>query len=114
MSQRGMEGAGKPPWRRRWTGYARRLVAAEVSTITRCCDRVLQWRPLAHDDGRLLGKIDGPRKEVVTAEFPLLSDDLVDVVLLNGALNHELDAEAVSRRAASTPSSACASPRAPA
>lgn len=84
--------------RRGWRTYVQRIIAAEVSALTRYVDRVVQWLPLPHDDGALLDTIDCPTREVAHAEPPAPRDDEVVAVLLNGTLNHELDIEARLRQ----------------
>lgn len=87
------------------TGVRRYLaegIAAEVSAVTRYFDRVVQLRPLDHDDGTLLDAVDCPEKRRLE---PL--EDLPDLtgererrtaVLLNGNLNHDFDAQALLAR----------------
>ncbi|MBI5510708.1 MAG: glycosyltransferase family 2 protein [Deltaproteobacteria bacterium] len=74
--------------------YLRRLVAKEISNLTRHADQVLQWRPLPHDSGALLHDVDGHHKRrLATGPLPNLDARKFDrsVVLLNGTLNHDLD-----------------------
>jgi len=72
-----------------------RLIAAEVSTLTRYCGRVVQWCPRDEDPGYLLSRIVSPHASVATR-----LEDLPDaggsaggptVILLNGNLNHHYD-----------------------
>lgn len=78
-----------------WKKYVNALLAAELSTLTRYYDRLIQWLPREDDDGMLLALIDAPSKECVGKKeaFPDLSceDDKRTVVLVNGAFNHSFD-----------------------
>jgi hypothetical protein len=84
----------------RWTAYANRLLAAEISTLTRYYDRLVQYARLDHDRGVLFDLIDCPRKATAAA-----GDTLADlrgpgqrgVVLLNGNFNHSLDIQGLLR-----------------
>jgi hypothetical protein len=81
-----------------WSSYLYRVIAAEVSRLTRYFDQLIQWVPLPHDPRVLLEAIECGDKSV--APTP---DDLPDLsreserrtaVLLNGNLNYDLDIEA--------------------
>uniref|UniRef100_Q026B6 Glycosyl transferase, family 2 n=1 Tax=Solibacter usitatus (strain Ellin6076) TaxID=234267 RepID=Q026B6_SOLUE len=78
-----------------WKRYLNRLIAGELSTITRYCDRVIQWLPRANDTGTLLAAIDAPVKLTVSngEEFPDVSrgDEERIAVLVNGTFNHDFD-----------------------
>jgi hypothetical protein len=80
-----------------WQRYVRRLIAREISTMSRYYDRVIQVAPTAHEDGQLLQYIDAPKKLLVPEgqEFPDLTGerDERSIVLLNGVLNHHYDIE---------------------
>ena len=65
--------------------------------MSRYADRVVQWQPLAHDDGLLLDLVDAPHKETATRPFPKDRKGRVTLVLLNGNLNHHLDIEGLLR-----------------
>ncbi len=84
--------ARRPP---RWSRYVNRLIASEISTLTRYYDRVIQWLPRKEDTGFLLEEIDAPRKMVVEEgeKFPNLKKerDLRSAILLNGTFNHHYD-----------------------
>ena len=77
--------------------FLRRLIAAEISSVSRYYDRVIQWAPLPHETGKLLDYVDAPSKVSISsgtgAEFPDCSAETEKrtVVLLNGNLNHSLD-----------------------
>jgi hypothetical protein len=79
----------------RWTKYINRVIAGEISTLTRYYDRVIQWLPREHDTGALLESIDAPGKTVIRNgdAFPDLrgESDRRTAVLLNGTLNHHYD-----------------------
>ena len=83
--------AGRPAWNR----YLNRLLAREVSSLTRYYDRTIHWCPRPEDSGLLLDAVDCPLKEVVRQgeELPDLSDEvfLRTAILLNGTLNHSFD-----------------------
>lgn len=67
--------------------------------MTRYYDRVVQLRPLAHDDGELLERIDCPEKRRLgpDEEPPDLRSErgVRTAVLLHGNLNHDTDAQAL-------------------
>ena len=48
-----------------WRTYVNAFLAAEISSLTRYYDRVIQWLPRDDDKGGLLAAIDAPRKETV-------------------------------------------------
>jgi hypothetical protein len=79
----------------RWKAYANGFVAREISTLTRYCDKLIQWLPRENDHGALLAAIDAPDKEVVGRDevFPDLRDEQErrTAVLVNGSFNHEFD-----------------------
>lgn len=74
--------------------YINRVVAREVSTLTRYYDRVIQWLPREHEGG-VLEAIDAPDKRVVRKgePFPDLreEEERRTAVLMNGTLNHHFD-----------------------
>ncbi len=82
-----------PPGYPRWKRFYHDVIAAEVSSMTRYFDRLLQWRRLQHDPGYLLDRIDCPEKEDVEGALPDLSAERTrrTAILLNGNLNHEYD-----------------------
>ena len=79
----------------RWKRYVNRLIARDLSALTRYYDQVIQWLPRADDTGLLLGELDAPRKSVVRdgEEFPDLTAERErrTAVLVNGTFNHEHD-----------------------
>jgi hypothetical protein len=46
--------------------YINRVIAREISTLTRYYDRVLQWLPRDHDTGALLELVEAPEKAVLS------------------------------------------------
>jgi hypothetical protein len=82
--------------------YLTRVIAGQVSRITRYYDTLVQYKPLVHDDGSLLRCAECPAK--VTAlkleEIPESHAGAPSriAVLLNGNLNHDLDIEATLGR----------------
>jgi hypothetical protein len=79
----------------RFRPYLRRVIAAEISALARHCDQVVL---LASEASPLLEAVDAPRKSEAAslAELPDLSKAAHDrsLVLLDGNLNHHLDAQA--------------------
>ncbi|MBI2372961.1 MAG: glycosyltransferase family 2 protein [Deltaproteobacteria bacterium] len=88
-----------------WQRYLRRLAANEISTLTRYSDRVIQGHPLPSDTGDLLKLLDAKERILLEPDAPLpdLGNDPNDrsVFLLNGALNHHFDVEALFAEARS-------------
>src|SRR5688572_12558669 len=78
--------------------YVTRIIAGQVSRITRYYDALVQFAPLPHDDGRLLrhtecaAKVSAPAVEDVPAATE--ANGQRTAVLLNGNLNYDLDIEA--------------------
>ena len=78
--------------------YLTRVIAGQVSRITRYYDAVVQLAPLPHDDGRLLRhtecavKVSAPALEGVPAATEASGQRIA--VLFNGNLNYDLDIEA--------------------
>lgn len=91
-------GAVEPRGSKRWSRYLYRVVAAEVSRMTRYFDALLQCAPAAHDPRILLHAIECPRKAVADTlhDVPDLSAerDRRTAVLLNGNFNYDLDIQA--------------------
>ena len=77
--------------RRRWRRYAHRVLASEISRISRYVDRIVQCDPLPHDDGALIRQLGGDSGASQRIERQH-ADDVVGV-LLNGNLNHSHDVE---------------------
>ncbi|MEE8074189.1 MAG: glycosyltransferase [Candidatus Binatia bacterium] len=75
--------------------YISKLIADELSTLTRYYDCVIQWRPRKEDSGAILDLLQTPQKSVVTEKeiFPNLSSERErrTAILLNGVLNHHDD-----------------------
>jgi len=78
-----------------WKNYVTRLLAREVSAVTKYFDRLIQWLPRDEDDGSLLEAVQSPLKEVVARnqEFPDLTGerDQRTAILINGTFNHHFD-----------------------
>lgn len=93
-----------------WRVYSNRLLAGEISTLSRYYDRLLQCARVATDDGLLFELIDCRSKETVEAPSQLpdltIERDRRSIVLLNGAFNHSQDIqsllEAIRLRLSST------------
>ena len=82
-----------------WRKYVNAFLAAEISSLTRYYDRVIQWLPREDDKGWLLAAVDAPRKETVARDqpFPDLTDerDKRTAILINGTFNHDFDIQAL-------------------
>lgn len=76
--------------------YLTRILAGQVSRLTRYYETVTQLSPLPNDDGSLLRHIDGQAKLVAVTidEIAPAAAGERRAVLLNGNLNHDLDVEA--------------------
>ena len=77
-----------------WRVYANRLLAAEISTLTRYYDRLVQYARLGHDRGLLFEMVDCPQKALVGVDEPMYDSGGPArrcAVLLNGNLNHSHD-----------------------
>ncbi len=87
--------APRPPG---WKRYANRLIARELSRLTRYYDQVIQWLPRPDDTGLLLENIECPARRRVDEpeDFPDLSQEAErrTAVLINGSFNHEYDIQA--------------------
>ena len=81
-----------------WRAYVNGFLAAEISSLTRYYDRVIQWLPREDDKGGLLTAIDAPRKETVGKDdpFPDLTHERDErtAILINGTFNHDFDIQA--------------------
>jgi len=82
---------------RRWNRYLNRLVADELSRVTKYYDRLIQWLPREHDTGALFSGIESPRKEIIknSEALPDLrrEEDGRTAVLINGTFNHHFDVQ---------------------
>src|SRR5580698_11219005 len=82
-----------------WRKYVNAFLAAEISSLTRYFDRVIQWLPREEDKGLLLAAVDAPRKETVGRDepFPDLTHerDKRTAILINGTFNHDFDIQAL-------------------
>jgi hypothetical protein len=78
-----------------WKKYVNAFLAAELSTLTRYYDRLIQWLPREDDSGMLLAAMDAPIKQTVGRDepFPDLSSENEQrtAILVNGAFNHDFD-----------------------
>ena len=78
-----------------WQRYVNRLLANELSRMTRYFDCVYQWLPRAHDTRKILADIDAPAKAVIEEgqPFPDLSreEDRRTAIMVNGTFNHHYD-----------------------
>src|ERR1700730_16523556 len=78
-----------------WQRYVNRLLAKELSRMTRYFDCVYQWLPRSSDSRGVLANIDAPHKEVIEegTPFPDLSgeDTRRTGILVNGTFNHHFD-----------------------
>ena len=79
--------------------YINRLIANEISALTRYYDSLLQWLPRQEDTGLLLALVDAPQKKLIQngESLPDLTgeEDRRTAVLLNGTLNHHFDIQAI-------------------
>jgi hypothetical protein len=91
-----MSGSAASPANRhpRWT-YVYRCIAAEVSSLTRYADEVVQIEPTATDSGYLLQHVQAPSKRVAgsPADLQLPVDERTSrrVVFTNGTFNYSTD-----------------------
>ncbi len=75
-----------------WRRYVNRIVAAEVSSSSRYCERTVQYLPSEHDTGALLEALECPTKSRADTPDSLdVASEAASIVLLNGTLNHSLD-----------------------
>ncbi len=77
--------------------YLTRVIAGQLSRLTRYYDAVVQFAPLPNDDGSLLGHVACGMKSTAASveDLPVAdpSGGQRTAVLLNGNLNHDLDIE---------------------
>ena len=82
-----------------WRKYVNAFLAAEISSLTRYYDRVIQWLPREDDRGGLLAAVDAPCKETIGRDepFPDLTHerDKRTAILINGTFNHDFDIQAL-------------------
>lgn len=87
----------KLPRNSNWTAYINKLIAREISSLTRYYNCVIQWHPRLNDSGVLLERIESDEKKIILGDdaLPDLSNesDKRTAVLLNGNFNHEYDIE---------------------
>jgi hypothetical protein len=82
------------PRRTAWRRYVNGLIAADLSTLTRYYDRVIQWLPRPEDTGLLLLALDCKEKQRLDSlELPDMSgeDESRTAILINGAFNFHFD-----------------------
>ena len=83
--------------------YLTRVIAGQVSRITRYYDALVQFKPLTNDDGLLLQHAECATKLTAT-RLEEIPEQLTDAggqrtaILLHGNLNHDLDIEATLAR----------------
>lgn len=81
--------------------YLTRVIAAQVSRVTRYYDCLLQFEPLPNDDGTLLREaVCGVKADAKSLDDlpPPGTSGRRTAILLNGNLNHDLDIEATLTR----------------
>ncbi len=74
--------------------YIYTVIAAEISSLTRYYDRLIQWLPRKEDDGLLLNLCRCESKQVIRDDqFPDCSEEFYSrtAVLINGSLNYNYD-----------------------
>lgn len=78
--------------------YVYSLLAADIASLTKYADRVIQWLPTTNDDFTLLDLINNTSK-TVSADEDLngLSpeSDKKTIVLINGSINHNYDFQGI-------------------
>jgi hypothetical protein len=78
-----------------WKKYVNAFLAAELSTLTRYYDCLIQWLPREDDTGLLLALMDSPSKRRIEKDesFPDLSEESErrTAIVVNGAFNHTFD-----------------------
>ncbi len=93
-----MESTSPRPRAAAWKRYTNRLIAQEISRLTRYYDQVIQWLPRPDDTGLLLENIECRTRRRVERpdDFPDLSHETErrTAVLINGSFNHEHDIQA--------------------
>lgn len=80
---------------RAWQRTINQTIAAELSLITRYCDRLIQWQPQDHDTMTLLQSTDCRNKSIAQTlddipDFKTESSEKAAIVL-NGNFNYDLD-----------------------
>jgi Glycosyl transferase family 2 len=82
-----------------WRRYLNRVIARELSTLTRYYDHLIQWLPRREDTGLLLSEIECKSKSTIAKgePFPDLTaeEERRTAVLLNGSLNHDNDIQSL-------------------
>jgi hypothetical protein len=84
-----------------WRRYTNRLIATELSAVTRYYDRVIQCVPRDNDTGLLLASLDcKERMRLETPELPDLhaESEQRTAILINGAFNHHFDIQGLLTR----------------
>lgn len=101
MHEEGAGGAGgrmiSVPW---WKEYFHRLIAVEISALTRYYDAVLQWGRASGDNGYLLQLVEsgGEKRSIeYDEELPDLTAerDRRTAMLMVGTINHDFDIQAL-------------------
>jgi hypothetical protein len=80
----------------------RHILAQRLSRLSRYADRLIQYQPLGHDDGALLGSIEAPAKAVAATPAQLRRELARDpqgrrLILLDGNVNYSYDVEVLLR-----------------
>ncbi len=81
--------------------FLRRLIGAEISSLARYCDQVIQWFPLPYDRRELLQLVDCKAKQIWTKPTPPdLKGSAAErsLVLLHGTVNHHPDIQELFRQ----------------
>lgn len=79
------------------SNFIHAAIASRISTFTRYYDELIQFRPLPHETGDLLARIECRAKSCVTEGLPPVEEDAEKrrAVLINGTLNHSLDIQGI-------------------
>ena len=83
--------------------YLTRVIAGQVSRVTRYYDTLVQFEPLPNDDGSMLSQAECRSKATAKTLDDVAAQETEPAgqrtaVLLNGNLNHDLDIEATLAR----------------
>lgn len=82
-----------------WKRYFHDLLAAEISSMTRYYDGVVQWARVEGDTGYLLSRLEAAQTGCAEGDPPELGAESKRVaVLLQGTFNHHNDVEDLLRR----------------
>lgn len=84
-----------------WKRYVYATIAAEISSLTRYYDRVVEWMRPKGDTGALFDAIVAPEKVTASDDFPLDlrgETDRRTAILLNGTFNLRADIQQLLQR----------------